>query len=319
MRVFLALAIFLLLHHWVNPNVALPQPGPPLPAMVIIHGPVSFTMGSPETEPYRDSDEVQHQVIIPRSFAIAATETTVAQFQQFLDDHPAIKKLAQADSAKSPVRDNKKLLAFSPDEQCPQILVTWYEAAQFCNWMSKQAGIPEKEWCYPPIDQIKSGMELPKDHLTRTGYRLPTEAEWEYACRAGATSARFYGSSDTVLSSYGWYSKNPPRKKSDPVDPTDPHHTYPVGQLKPNPLGLFDMYGNVWEWCHSKRLPYSKGTVEDKEDVNLLVTDSLPMVRRGGSFSYGSNVMRSAHRGATNYFPMQRRDNVGFRIARTLR
>lgn len=287
--------------------------------MTMIAGPVSFTMGSPESEKYRDSDEVQHKVLIPRSFAISTKEITVVQFQKFLDDNPAIKEHAKADPAKYPGRSNEKLLVFSPDEQCPQILVTWYEAAQYCNWLSKQEDIPEKEWCYPPLDQIRNGMRLPNDHLTRTGYRLPTEAEWEYACRAGTGSNRFFGDSDQQLQDYAWYSKNPPLKKADPIDPDDPRHTYPVGQLKPNSLGLFDMYGNVWEWCHSRRLPYTSGTVKDVEDKNIIITDSVAMIRRGGSFSYSKDVMRSAHRGATNYFPMQRRDNVGFRISRTLR
>lgn len=286
--------------------------------LVIIPGPVSFMMGSPESEEHRDNDEVLHRVNIPRSFSISTKEITVDQFQRFLDDNTTIKELAMADSAKSPGRDGKKLLIFSPDNQCPQILITWYEAAQYCNWLSKQEGIPENEWCYPSIDKIKSGMEMSKNHLTKTGYRLPTEAEWEFACRAGTTSSRFYGSSDELLSDYAWYSKDPPRKKDDPISSTDPHHTYPVGQLKPNPLGLFDMYGNVWEWCHSRRFPYSRGAVEDNEDIPVIITDSIAMVRRGGSFSYGKDVMRSAHRGATNYFPLQRRDNVGFRIARTL-
>jgi formylglycine-generating enzyme required for sulfatase activity len=287
--------------------------------MAVITGPVSFVMGSPENEAYRDTDEVQHIVTIPRSFAIGTKEITVAQFQKFLDNNPEIRQLAKADPAKDPSRDNKKLLLFSPDEQCPQILVTWYEAAQYCNWLSKQEGIPEKEWVYPPLNQIKNGMVMPKDYLERTGYRLPTEAEWEFACRANTTSSHFFGSSDDLLPAYAWFSKNPPKKKGDTIDAKDPHHTYPVGQLKPNPLGLFDMYGNVWEWCQSRRAPYTQGTVEDKEDTHAIITDSTAMIRRGGSFAYGKEVMRSAHRGASNYFPMQRRDNVGFRIACTVR
>jgi formylglycine-generating enzyme required for sulfatase activity len=287
--------------------------------MIIITGPVSFIMGSPENEAYRDTDEVQHKVTIPRSFAIDTKEITIAQFQRFLDNNPAIRQLAKADADKDPSRDNKKLLRFSPNEQCPQILVTWYEAAQYCNWLSKQEGIPQKEWVYPPPDQIKSGMVMPKDYLKRTGYRLPTEAEWEFACRANTTSSRFFGSSNDRLADYAWYSKKPPQQKGDTIDAQDPHHTYPVAQLQPNQFGLFDVYGNVWEWCQSRRLPYSRDAVEDTEDIPAIITDSTAMIRRGGSFAYGKEVMRSAHRGATNYFPMQRRDNVGFRIARTMR
>jgi formylglycine-generating enzyme required for sulfatase activity len=290
-----------------------------LQTMSIIIGPATYTMGSPIKEPDRTEDELQHQVTIPRSFAICTKEVTVAQFQQFLEQNPLIKQAAKKDSSKFPSTENKKLLVFSPEPDCPQIYVTWYEATQFCNWLSKLEGIPEKEWCYPTNEEIRTGMEILKEHLDKKGYRLPTEAEWEYAARAGSSSSRYYGGSDTVLAQYAWYSKNPPQQKSDPIDPNDPHHTYPVGQLKPNLFGLFDMYGNVWEWCDSRRQPYSNVTVVDESNSNFIITDSVAMVRRGGSFSYGKDVMRSAHRGALNYFPNQRRDNVGFRIARTVR
>ena len=286
--------------------------------MVTIQGPVTFLMGSPTNEMYRTEDELQHQVTIPRSFAISTKEITVLQFQKFLDSNPDIKQAANLDPSKFPSIENKKLFIFSPEEQCPQIYVTWYEAAQYCNWLSKLDGIPESEWCYPPNDQIKSGMVISKDYVKRKGYRLPTEAEWEYAARAGTMTSRFYGESDELLSEYAWYSKNPPRTKSDKNDPNDPQHTYPVGQLKPNPYGLFDIYGNVWEWCDSRRQSYTSDSIMDEPVESIIITDSVAMVRRGGSFSYGKDVMRSAHRGALNYFPNQRRDNVGFRIARTI-
>ncbi len=287
--------------------------------MVVIEGPVTFLMGSPTSEKYRTDDELQHQVTIPRTFAISTKEITVSQFQKFLEANPQIKERAlKQDSSKFPSIENRRLLAFSPESECPQVFVTWYEAAQYCNWLSKLEGIPEREWCYPTNEMIQSGMILPKDYLHKSGYRLPTEAEWEYTARAGTVTSRFYGEGDEQLSEYAWYSKNPPQKKSDPNDPNDPQHTYPVGQLKPNPFGLFDMYGNVWEWCDSRRRPYTSGPTTDEAGRDILITDSIAMVRRGGSFSYGKDVMRSAHRGASNYYPNQRRDNVGFRIARTI-
>lgn len=286
--------------------------------MVTIEGPVTFLMGSPETEKYRMADEIQHQVTIPRSFAISKFEVTVAQFQKFLEDNPAIKQNAAIDSSKNPSIENKKLLAFSPDLKCPQILVTWYEAAQYCNWLSKIEGIPESEWVYPKIEDIKSGMTLPKNYLNKKGYRLPTEAEWEYAARGGTNTSRYYGDSDEELSQYAWYSKNPPQKKTDLIDPNDPNRTFPVGLLKPNQYGLFDMYGNAWEWCDSRRLDYDLGTTIDQANENITISDTVAMIRRGGSFAYSKKEMRSAHRGAQNYFPNQRRDNVGFRIAKTI-
>lgn len=289
-----------------------------LHTMSIVSGPITYHMGSPINEQYRTDDELPHHVSIPRSFAISTKEVTVAQFQEFLNENPLIKKAARSDSMKYPSTENKRLLVFSPELDCPQIYVTWYEATQYCNWLSKKDGIPASEWCYPANEMIKSGMEIQKGYLNRKGYRLPTEAEWEYACKAGANTSRFYGDSDSLLTEYAWYSKNPPIKKNDSIDPLDPPHTYPVGQLKPNALGLFDIYGNVWEWCDSRRLNYENGVTIDEPAFNIIITDSVAMIRRGGSFSYGKDVMRSAHRGATNYYPNQRRDNVGFRIAKTM-
>ena len=288
--------------------------------MVIIRGPVEFMMGSPESEPGRTPDETQRRVRIPRSFAIASKEATIRQFRRFLEANPEIKQ--RHTYSEDPARMARVLQTFSPDEDGPQIAVTWYEAAQYCNWLSKLDGIPESEWVYPSeSDQIRSGMKLPENYLHRTGYRLPSEAEWEYAARAGSTTARFYGAAEELLTEYAWYSKNPPKQKTDPIDPNDPHRTWPVGQLKPNDYGFFDIYGNVWEWGQDRRQehPASNSVLEDREDKVLIVEDSQARTRRGGSFAYGAEVMRSAHRGATTYFPMQRRDNVGFRVARTLR
>ena len=292
-------------------------PAPPN-EMVILKGPIIFTMGSPETEPYRSPDEMQHQVTIPRSFAISKKEVTIAQFQNFLDNNPGIKKNAALDTSKNPSVENKRIFVFSPDLNCPQILVTWYEAAQYCNWLSKMEGIPPSEWVYPPNEAIRSGMELPKGYLKKKGYRLPTEAEWEYAARGGSGLSRYYGTSDEVLSQYAWYSKNPPEKKTDKIDPNDPNRAFPVGLLKPNQYGLYDMYGNVWEWCDTRRMDYKVGASADETGENITITDSIAMIRRGGSFAYSKKEMRSAHRGAKNYFPNQRRDNVGFRIAKTI-
>lgn len=286
--------------------------------MIILRGPSAFLMGSPETEKYRTADEIQHQVTIPRSFAISKFEVTVAQFQKFLEENPIVKLNAAQDSSKNSSIENKKLLRFSPDLQCPQILVTWYEAAQYCNWLSKIEGIPESEWVYPKIEDIKSGMKLSKTYLNKKGYRLPTEAEWEYSDRAGTTASRYFGDSDEELSQYAWYSKNPPQKKGYPIDPGDSIRTYPVGLLKPNQYGLFDMYGNVWEWCDSRRLDYIVGASIDQANEDFVINDSTVLVRRGGSFAYSKEEMRSAHRGANGYLPNQRRDNVGFRIVKTI-
>jgi formylglycine-generating enzyme required for sulfatase activity len=278
--------------------------------LAMIEGPVEFAMGSPPYETYRPKgpEEAQHRVRIPRSFAVATKEVTVAQFQRFLDAHPAIRRAAQADPSRDPSPGSRTMRKASPDEDCPQVTITWFEAAQYCNWLSRQEGIPEDQWVYPPLDQIKEGMTLRPGHLERTGYRLPTDAEWEFVSRAGATTARSYGSSEELLREYAWYAGN-----------TFAERSWPVGQLKPNDLGLFDVYGNVWEWIHDQWKPYPTDSSSeirvDIEDVVPIVSAQYKRPRRGGSYSYEAPYLRSAHRGA--YVPDERRDSVGFRIART--
>ena len=85
----------------------------------------------------------------------------------------------------------------------PANIVTWYDAAAYCNWLSEQEGIPKTQWCYDPDQKFAEGMKLPADYLSRTGYRLPSEAEWEFACRAGTISSRYYGHTEPRVMSRG--------------------------------------------------------------------------------------------------------------------
>ena len=288
--------------------------------MVIIRNPAEYTAGS-VNEPGGTPDETIHPVRIPRSLAVATKEVTVEQFQRFLTANPTL-ELRYPDARKDPHRGSEVMRSHSPEDECPQIVVTWYEAAQYCNWLSQREGIPRSEWVYPTdLNEIKSGMTLPANYLHRTGYRLLTEAEWEFAARAGATTSRFYGESEELLGEYAVYARNPPKKKGDPNDPNDPQRTARVGQLKPNDLGIFDIYGNVWEWIQDRRVEYPPNVLHvDVEDTVLVVNDQQWRGRRGGSFTYDATVMRSAHRGRPDgYLPNERRDSVGFRIGRTVK
>ena len=210
----------------------------------VIEGPVEFRMGSPPTDTERFSEEILHRRIIPRRFAIATQEVTVEQYQEFVKENPA------HDHA-----DNDR---YSPDPKGPMNGMSWYHAAAYCNWLSRKENLPE---CYEPNDQgqFAEGMTIRADALSRTGYRLPTEAEWEYACRSGTGTSRYYGVSVNMLGRYAWFLA------------TSPDRAQPCGSLLPNDLGLFDMLGNVYEWCQERALSYEPGKGISKDDINMTV------------------------------------------------
>ena len=266
--------------------------------MVVIPGPVEFVMGSPTTEVRRQDTEIQHQSRIDRNFAIASKEVTVEQFLRFNKEH-------QYANGQSPTDD------------CPINRVTWFDAVAYCNWLNEQEGIPKDQWCYEPNKAVKyaDGMTLATDYLKRTGYRLPTEAEWEYACRAGADTAYSFGRTEELLGKYGWYEYAEPLGKY--VVGNSLKRSHPVGSLRANDLGLFDMHGNVWEWCQDA---FAFGVDDkakmDQEEKNRLVTDGTNRMLRGSSYTGFAANLRSAAR-----FPIQPQNanlDAGFRVARTL-
>jgi formylglycine-generating enzyme required for sulfatase activity len=234
---------------------------------------------------------------INRGFAIAAKEVTVAEFLRFRKDHEVHKQ-------------------YAPTPDCPVNMVTWYDAAAYCNWLSKQEGIPEGQWCYLPNErkEYADGMRLAPGHLKRTGYRLPTEAEWEYACRAGSATTWSHGDAEDLLPRYAWYVANSLGK------------SHPGGTLRPNGLGLFDLHGNAWEWClgrykalrdEGEKKDLQDLIIEDKEDIKDLISPKESRLLRGGAFYDGAVDVRSSFR---HWFvPAFRVVNFGFRPARTFR
>jgi serine/threonine protein kinase/formylglycine-generating enzyme required for sulfatase activity len=253
-----------------------------------------FLMGSPKSEPGHFANETQHHCHIGRRFAVSATLVTKAQYAQFQTATPQIGNLDTGEYVKT--------------DDSPQVAMTWYEAAQYCNWLSEQEGIEEKQWCYEPNQKGKygPGMKAKANYLDLSGYRLPTEAEWEYACRAGTVTSRYYGLSDILLAEYAWYLAN------------GHDRTWPVGSLKPNDFGLFDMQGNTWEWCDDSYQNYPEAADEVFPDLGNTkpVVDTVRRVLRGGSFNIHSEYVRSANRNSPRA-AADRSNLTGFRPVRT--
>ena len=228
----------------------------------------TFTMGSPANEPGHDDDEVQHQVTIS-SFYMGKYEVTQKEYQEVMGTNPSYFK-----------GDNL------PVEQ-----VSWYNAIEYCNERSRKEGLT------PAYTINGSGNDRTVTWNRNTnGYRLPTEAEWEYACRAGTMTA--YNTGASITANTGWYETNSGYK------------THPVGQKPANAWGLYDMHGNVWEWCWDLYDDYPSGAQTNPVGAS----SGFYRMMRGGSSYFSAEYVRSAYRVGMN--PTYRDDNLGFRILR---
>jgi formylglycine-generating enzyme required for sulfatase activity len=266
-------------------------------------GPVNFIMGAPA---YLKANLVpgeasQHRRHIPRSFAIATKEVTNAEYGKFLEDNPDQREQFDAEFAR-----------VSPDPDGPVCGVTWYSAVRYCRWLSAKEGIPEDQQCYPAVQSDANGgplVELKVGYLVRRGYRLPTEAEWEYAARANTITSRSYGWTDALLGEYEWCHL----QSSLEAGPARP-----VGRLMPNPFGMFDMLGNVQEWSTN----YTDFPPQDKDGLvrDLETPGSIGGVKqcfiRGGERNEAATMIHSSLRVQATASVRSVRN--GFRIARTL-
>jgi formylglycine-generating enzyme required for sulfatase activity len=256
--------------------------------LAVVRGPVEFDVGSPVTEPGRVVlHEPLHRKRIERTFALGTKEVTVAEFLRFRPGHEWEKR-------------------YSPGPDSPVVEVSWYDCAAYCNWLSERDGIPKDQWCYLPnkAGQYAPYMVVAHGYLKRTGYRLPTEFEWECACRAATVTARYYGRCAGLMTRYGWIYSNADTR------------AWPVGLLRPNDLGLFDLLGNALEWTEEPGGRYLTSQRGESEDPNDIITDRLVMVLRGGTFVGEAMFERSAARTVSQ--PGNRFSSNGFRVARTL-
>ncbi len=235
----------------------------------------SFTMGSPAGEPGRSQEEVQHQVNVS-TFLLSVTEVTQNQWAQVRSTSPSW---------------------FTGCDDCPVERVSWYDAIEFCNTLSDAEG----------LDRAYSGNRPDFLHNPdANGYRLPTEAEWEYACRAGATGSLANGdltatgcNPDAILEQIGWYCGNTSGTAGE------------TGQKETNAWGLYDMHGGVWEWVWDWYMADYENLPPDDPVGPALGTFK---VIRGGSWLYGAQRCRSANRQRAS--PNSQSSDLGFRIAR---
>jgi formylglycine-generating enzyme required for sulfatase activity len=251
----------------------------------------SFIMGSPDNEPGRSNNESpRRKVTISRPFRIMRTEMTQGQFQSLMGYNPSHFNNCGAN--------------------CPVENVNWHEACASANALSRKHGLTECYACRGSgrdvICEVKS--EFSDNYQSCPGWRLPTEAEWEYAARAGSSTAFYNGAItktecelDPNLNKIGWYCGNSGRK------------THPVGGKQANAWGLYDMSGNVYEWVHD----WYQDSYRNLPTVDPVGPNTgSDRVFRGGSYDYFALSCRAAIR--YRYTPTYRYGNLGLRFLRSL-
>jgi formylglycine-generating enzyme required for sulfatase activity len=252
----------------------------------------TFTMGSPATEANRDSNETQHSVTLTKSFYMSKYQVTQEQYQAVMGSNPSGFTTAVDGESGTPGK-------------LPVETITWYDAVEFCNKLSALEGLQE---VYTISGRTPAtGYPITSAAVTadwsKNGYRLPTEAEWEYACRTGTTTYRYTADTEAGpphLNTAAWYTNNAASK------------THQVGLKTPNDYGLYDMHGNVWDWCWDWLGTYPSGAQTDPVGADT----GTSRVCRGGSWNDNGQLLRSAYRGYC--IPSDRTNHIGFRLVRSV-
>jgi formylglycine-generating enzyme required for sulfatase activity len=230
----------------------------------------------------------------PERFSVATTETPLALFQEFDATHAARQE-----------QDEHR--SHQPRGDAPANELTYFEAARFCNWLSAHEGLPPDQWCYQPGEN-KGVWVLVPDYMVRRGYRLPSIQEWEYFARAGTLTDRYFGQGLDHINDFAWHRDN-----------TRPH-PQPIGRLRPNDFGLFDVIGNVDEWCFNPRPSISP---ERCQSCAALRSNGLCEQQcqgtKGGSFASASQnqSVQKRHESLGLAFPYFPRKDVGFRVVKS--
>ncbi|MCL2764150.1 MAG: formylglycine-generating enzyme family protein [Treponema sp.] len=241
--------------------------------MVFIRGGI-FIMGSPHDEHDRDYDEMQREVRVS-SFYMGKYEVTQREYQGIMRANPS----------------------FFKGEDLPVENISWYDAIEFCNRLSKQEGLTPA--------YVFDGENIGWNR-NANGYRLPTEAEWEYACRAGSASP--FNTGLNITTDQANYDGNYPY--SDYSGGASRETTVNVGSFPPNSWDLFDMHGNVFEMCWDWYDVYKRDDSFDPAGPSL----GSYRVMRGGSWINSAYVLRSSYRGIC--IPRAGNERIGFRLAR---
>jgi len=255
----------------------------------VVFEPGEYLIGSPEDE--RERDETRHMVRLTRRFALLDREVTRGEYESFGVEFSGYEQ-------------------FSPSLQHAMGGPSWYEAVRYCRWLGERVGILESEQAYLnpgdldasayPAEPDPSAKGAPRNwpvRLDARGFRLPTESEWELACRSGMVTSYGFGGDSRLLGFYGWYVENSGKKIHEPK------------RQRPNLRGLFDLHGNLYEWCHDWLDTYSSGLAVDPAGP----AQGSFRVYRGGGWGYVAAFCRLANRLGSQ--PTNRNTYFGFRPA----